>query len=219
MGVSSSIRKEDFYYEKYTKKRLDGTIQILPASFIEMCGNGHIEAAKWLLQLSQEIKSPIDIRANNDYAFRWSCRNGKIEMAKWLWQLSQEIKSPINIRTYDDFAFKMSCNCGHVEVAKWLCTLCPQYSIIINDNKEIKYEILENNNIIQHKIEEKNLNLECIICCELNNIIINLKCQNKHNHYYCTNCFCQWYTNHPKKCLICMTPFEKDKVIAHSYNK
>src|SRR4029079_4387201 len=72
-------------------------------AFRGACYNNHMEIAKWLFKLSNEIYSPsglvsrIDIHAEDDFAFRLACYNGLIEMAIWLFNLGNEIYSPINI--------------------------------------------------------------------------------------------------------------------------
>ena len=54
------------------------------------CQNGHVELAKWLINLSRSDGfTLIDIHADVEYAFRWSCENGHLEVAKWLIELSQ----------------------------------------------------------------------------------------------------------------------------------
>ena len=44
------------------------------------CGYGDLETAIWLMQICPEI----NIRADNDYAFRWACEKDYFETAKWL---------------------------------------------------------------------------------------------------------------------------------------
>ena len=48
--------------------------------FMTVCRNGHLEVAKWLL----EVKPDINISAYNDYAFRCACEYGHLELAQWL---------------------------------------------------------------------------------------------------------------------------------------
>jgi len=66
----------------------------------------------------------INIRAEDDFAFRWSCQNGHLEVAKWLIKLSQsEGFNLIDIHVGSEYAFQWSCQNGHLEVAKWLIEL------------------------------------------------------------------------------------------------
>lgn len=52
------------------------------------CGEGHLEIAKWLIDVVdkgiQKNFMPINIHADDEYAFRVSCGNGHLEIAKWL---------------------------------------------------------------------------------------------------------------------------------------
>ena len=38
--------------------------------FRQSCGSGHIEIASWLIDVSTKIGSPINIHANDEYAFK-----------------------------------------------------------------------------------------------------------------------------------------------------
>ena len=54
-------------------------------AFLWSCENGHLEVAKWLVDLGmQKNFTPIDIHADDECAFRYSCKNGHLEVAKWL---------------------------------------------------------------------------------------------------------------------------------------
>jgi hypothetical protein len=98
-------------------------------AFQTSCHHGHIEVAKWLLDISNNklysldgvvsnngrIESPVNIHANNDSAFR-CC--GHFEIAKWLHSLGG-----VDIHAKNDEAFLYSCYKGQIEMAKWLYSL------------------------------------------------------------------------------------------------
>jgi hypothetical protein len=115
------------------------------AAFRMSCINGHIETAKWLLDISNNklldksnnklldksnnklldksnnklySLGGVNIHAANDGAFRGSCKVGHIELAKWLYSLGG-----VNIHADYDLAFRWSCDRGHIEIAKWLYSL------------------------------------------------------------------------------------------------
>ena len=47
------------------------------------CRNGHLEIAKWLVDLSmQKNFTPINIHACNEYAFQLSCEYGHLESSQ-----------------------------------------------------------------------------------------------------------------------------------------
>ena len=56
------------------------------------CAYGHLEVAKWLLEISQNENLKlglINIHENNEEAFRNSCENEQLEVAKWLYLLDK----------------------------------------------------------------------------------------------------------------------------------
>jgi len=103
------------------------------------CENGHLEVAKWLLQLGNEMSSPIDIHGHDEHAFRWACANGHLEVAKWLWLLGNEISSPIDIHAHDEYVFRCACKEGHLEIAKWLLLLGNEMSSPIDIHARDEY--------------------------------------------------------------------------------
>ena len=44
---------------------------------------------------------------------------------------------------------------------------------------------------------------ECSICYEKKKMMINFKCEERYNHYYCLKCCKTWYEEHDLKCVIC----------------
>jgi hypothetical protein len=49
-----------------------------------------------------------------------------------------------------------------------------------------------------------NVKNECLICnSNTFQYMINTKCNDKYDHYYCLECFEKWYTNDTNKCVAC----------------
>jgi len=68
-------------------------------------------------------------------------------------------------------------------------------------NKITEENLLKHlNNIITEIKEDK-----CVICKETKKVIRICKYK---DHCYCPYCFCSWYKNHEKKCLLCPKEFE-----------
>jgi hypothetical protein len=76
------------------------------------CANSHLEVAKWLWNLNQNI----NIHTFNEYTFICTCGRGHLKVAKWLGSLNQNI----NVHAKNDDAFRGSCCYGYVKVVKWL---------------------------------------------------------------------------------------------------
>jgi ankyrin repeat protein len=72
------------YYE-YHKKRIDVSAENEQA-FSYACEFGHLDIAKWLL----EIKPDIDVSAENEYAFRYACKNNHYDIQDWLLDIREE---------------------------------------------------------------------------------------------------------------------------------
>ena len=87
--------------------------------FRQICCNGQLEIAKWLLL----IKPDINVSDFDEYAFRFACMNGHLSVAQWL----MEIKPNINVLAQAGFAFVYSCVKGHLNVAQWLLSLMSNY--------------------------------------------------------------------------------------------
>ena len=81
-------------------------------AFLISCMYGHLEVAKWLL----EVKPDINIFAYNKYAFRWSCYYGHLKVAKWL----LKVKPNINISVEHECSFLDACDFEYLKVAKLL---------------------------------------------------------------------------------------------------
>ena len=90
-------------------------------AFRYSCENGHIEIAKWLIQLGESLEyGKINIHIYNEYVFRHSCENGHIQIANWLIYLGEsEEYGKIDIHVGDEWAFRYSCENGHIQIAQW----------------------------------------------------------------------------------------------------
>lgn len=92
-------------------------------AFMSACESGQIHIAKWLYQLGIDNNIPIDIRINNDFAFRNAC-----------------------LRATEDGTFNEMMGYDHnnyLAIAHWLCTLCDKYSFTAENDKIINYQIIQ----------------------------------------------------------------------------
>ena len=116
-----------------TSLKNEYTIKINDLKYLKIsccyCVTDNIELVKWLLQLSKEMNSPIDIHSSSENVFR-SCKN--IDMAKFLWDYSVSIHSPINIHAEDDDFWFMAFQRGDLEKAKWIWDLSCEIKSPIN---------------------------------------------------------------------------------------
>lgn len=64
----------------------------------------------------------IDIRAKDDYAFRFACKNGHFDIVKYLIQLSERknSKRTINIQVNNGIPLQHACENGHLDIVKYL---------------------------------------------------------------------------------------------------
>lgn len=119
---------------------------------------------KYLLQ-----KYSLNVREDNDYAFRLACYANNFELAKWLYSLDDKI----NIRSGGGFPFCICCKNGNFEMAKWLYSLDDQINIHVsgeftfrtsceNGHFEIaKWLYFLNNRINIHAMSEYVFRLSC----------------------------------------------------------
>ena len=109
--------------------------------FMNVCGNGHLEVAKWLLKSDPSI----DIHFRNDGAFNLACTYGRLEVAKWLWQLDLNV----DLHANNDNAFEKACENGHLEIAEWLLQLD------LNPDVQVEEEFISK----EGSVSEENLKL------------------------------------------------------------
>ena len=67
------------------------------------CKYGHLEIAKWLINLSIKEEEPINIHIDNEWAFRKSCEQGHLNVVKWLYRVSKQQKTPIDLTIFDSY--------------------------------------------------------------------------------------------------------------------
>jgi hypothetical protein len=212
-------------------------------AFRVACCYGNLETAKWLWELSLKLNKPIDINLGDDVAFRLSCEHNHLHIAKWLWDLSFDDKInkdnlPIDFSYRNHIVFRKCCSLGLIDIVLWLCEIYPNYEKEIHKYDKIVKRILfekinkHKNNLEELRkitwnmgfIEENNDELECLVCKESKQYMINLKCQKKYDHSFCIECFYQWYKNNETKCVMCSVPFyqsekqESQQQIQHPQN-
>ena len=68
-------------------------------------------------------------------------------------------------------------------------------------SKEIKRLLLDYDDIetVRELFDIITIPENCLICMESNTEGLNLRCNNKFNHYYCLECFTTWYKQDKKK--------------------
>jgi hypothetical protein len=88
--------------------------------FKTVCINGHLDVAKWLLQLYPNIIRESVLNTSVYSFFGDVCQNGHLEMAKWL----HDNYEYFDVDVYRS-AFCYACRYGHLDVAKWLVGVKP----------------------------------------------------------------------------------------------
>jgi hypothetical protein len=63
------------------------TLSTFQETFNFACSYDHLHVAQW----SYQIKSDINIGANNVEAFRFACKHGHLVMAQWLYEIKPNI--------------------------------------------------------------------------------------------------------------------------------
>ena len=103
------------------------------------CYNGHIDVAKWLINIGKQTNEIINIHAKEEYAFIKSCSKGHLELAKWLYDYAISIGSPIQVDISNSMAFRYCCQNGHKDVAEWLLQIIPNIDVSCDDNYAFKW--------------------------------------------------------------------------------
>ena len=189
------------------------------------CRFGHLEIVKCLLLFDKNI----NIRYDNEYAFRDACYNGHLEVVKYLISLDKNI----NIHAENEEAFRKACYEGHVEIIKYLISITDNLDNYKNTNnifvnfliqiKEYKIEKDKSDGkILNEKYIETEIN-NCLICenpnkyfleytCSVRNEVSCLFIQSQEiecsrNHLICIDCFYQC-----KECYYCRKPINSNKL-------
>jgi hypothetical protein len=117
--------------------------------FIKAISNGHIDLAKYLINLDDKP----NIHVNREEVFRNACSNGNIDLAKWLISLDDKTNFKIYYnRVCDDqymyfcgnnimiidYLFINACKIDHLEMAKWLMSFDDKPNIHINNEEPFR---------------------------------------------------------------------------------
>jgi ankyrin repeat protein len=95
--------------------------------FRESCRNGHLEIAKWLLEIDPRINIGSIYGYHEINIFIDSCYRGQLHIAQWLYQFNNNL-------VYITRAFAMSCKNGHLHIVKWLMDIAPDIDISIDND-------------------------------------------------------------------------------------
>jgi hypothetical protein len=97
------------------------------SAFIGACVHGHIDIAKYLIELASQNRGSIDIYNRNHEAFTGACEKGYLDTAQWLASLDIDDK-------YDyDEAFRMARNAKQTHIIDWFGEYFPgRYNLLCN---------------------------------------------------------------------------------------
>ena len=188
--------------------------------FWSSCKNKLSDVAKMIYDLCFTLGDPINLDPVIHDVFRHCCINDDIVCVKWLYDKASERGIEIDIRYNNDTIFKFCCCHEYVEVASFLAELCGDYSVTIDDDYAIVNWFIRESwyccaprilphkmaTILGFKIEKNDIAQTCTICKDDLIEICKLPC----NHFYCSNCFVEWYLkrNMKLKCTYCQKIFE-----------
>ena len=108
--------------------------------FINACKHGHIHVAQWIHSVGIDIADPDSYKKAFNDAFKEACVNGHLHVAQWLHSLGADISDPN--------AFIFACYNYHIDVVKWLIDIHYKYSGFIDfpDYSKIELKIKKNIN-------------------------------------------------------------------------
>jgi hypothetical protein len=91
--------------------------------FIKSCAEGKKEFAQWLYESEKNSNRKINIRSQNDSAFRSACLNNHYETALWLYQLLKSENGISICHNNKGKEFFELCQGGYKDAAQWLYKL------------------------------------------------------------------------------------------------
>ena len=115
------------------------------SAFFGACENGHLDVVKLLYAIGKES---IYNGSGNAWTFCCSCRNEHLDVVKWL----LENNTKIDIHTRDELAFRWVCEYRRIDIVEWLMTLCERYDY--KNGKCIIYSYMEMGDIKKQKYEK-----------------------------------------------------------------
>jgi hypothetical protein len=116
------------------------TLETIGHAFERVCFEGHLEFAKWILELSPNKSATIGFEP-----FVRACRNRQLAVAEWLvslkpfiFELRQLPSGKLTAIIKDHhLAFRHACLTGDLEAAQWLLTQKPRMAISKMELEEI----------------------------------------------------------------------------------